>query len=194
MNYSSNYNFKKPSSSDYYNVSDFNDNFDAIDTALNSIESDLNTSNSNLSTHVANSLYSSSGLHGIRYYSNKLEVNVNGTWTEVGAYTHINNRITSPSGLHGIRYYNNNLQYYNTSNSTWTDVKLKINTVYTATLSAGSTSVMIINSAITTNSVLSFYTSVYGLNPKDVSVINGGVTLTFDAQQSSVTVGVRIDG
>ena len=40
--YTSNYNLKKPASSDFYNVADFNGNADIIDTALNSkLEKDL---------------------------------------------------------------------------------------------------------------------------------------------------------
>ena len=40
--YTTNYNLKKPASSDFYNVADFNGNADIIDTALNSkLEKDL---------------------------------------------------------------------------------------------------------------------------------------------------------
>ncbi len=63
-----------------------------------------------------------------------------------------------------------------------------------ATLAAGATSVTISDSRITTNSALSFYTSVYGTNPTAVSVANGSVTLTFDAQNADMEVGVRVDG
>ncbi len=63
-----------------------------------------------------------------------------------------------------------------------------------ATLAAGATSVTISDSRITTNSALSFYTSVYGTNPTAVSVANGSVTLTFDAQDADMEVGVRVDG
>ncbi len=63
-----------------------------------------------------------------------------------------------------------------------------------ATLAAGATTVTISDSQITTNSTLSFYTSVYGTNPTAVSVANGSVTLTFDAQDADMEVGVRVDG
>ena len=62
------------------------------------------------------------------------------------------------------------------------------------TLSAGATSVVISDSRITTNSALSFYTSIYGVNPTAVSVANGSVTLTFDTQTVAMEVGVRVDG
>ena len=61
-------------------------------------------------------------------------------------------------------------------------------------LQAGETSVTIESDQITENSVLSFYTSVYGVNPTEVTVETGSVTLSFDAQENDLTVEVRIDG
>lgn len=63
-----------------------------------------------------------------------------------------------------------------------------------STLAAGATSITISDSRITTNSALSFYTSIYGVNPTAVSVATGQVTLTFDSQSTAMTVGVRVDG
>lgn len=62
------------------------------------------------------------------------------------------------------------------------------------TLTAGATSVTIEDDRITDNSILSFYTSIYGVNPKTVSVSNGSVALTFKVQTVAMEVGVRIDG
>lgn len=62
------------------------------------------------------------------------------------------------------------------------------------TLAAGATSITISDSRITTDSALSFYTSIYGVNPKTVSVSNGSVKLTFKAQTAAMEVGVRVDG
>lgn len=62
----------------------------------------------------------------------------------------------------------------------------------TATLAAGATTVTIQNAAITTSSTLDFYTDVFGVNPTNVAVSAGEVTLTFEAQQSAVGVKVRI--
>lgn len=67
-------------------------------------------------------------------------------------------------------------------------------TVTKGTLAVGATSIVLSNSKITTNSVLSIYTSVWGVNPKAVTVESGKVTLTFDAQTVAVEVGVRVDG
>ena len=66
--------------------------------------------------------------------------------------------------------------------------------IYVATLLAGSTTVTIANANITTSSALSFYSSIYGINPITVSVSNGSVTLTFAEQSVDMTVGVKIDG
>ena len=60
------------------------------------------------------------------------------------------------------------------------------------TLSAGSTSITFSDSLITTDSTLDFYTSIYGVSPKTVSVASGSVTLTFKAQTTDVKVKVVI--
>lgn len=67
-------------------------------------------------------------------------------------------------------------------------------TITKGTLAVGATSIVLGNSKITTNSVLSIFTSVWGVNPKTVTVASGQVTLTFDAQTVAVEVGVRVDG
>lgn len=63
-----------------------------------------------------------------------------------------------------------------------------------ATLAAGAISITISDSRITTDSVLSFYTSKYGVNPTDATATTGSVTLTFDALEEDIEVGVRVDG
>lgn len=81
-------------------------------------------------------------------------------------------------------------------NATNTEVN-SINTrlgITRATLTAGETSITISDERITTDSVLSFYTDIYGVNPTAVSVKTGSVTLTFKAQTKAIEVGVRVDG
>lgn len=68
--------------------------------------------------------------------------------------------------------------------SSWTDL--------TATLTAGNTSVTISDSAILTTSTIDIYTDTFGVNPTDVVVATGSITLTFEAQQSDVSVKVRV--
>lgn len=64
--------------------------------------------------------------------------------------------------------------------------------IITGTLVAGQTSITILSDYITIDSVLDFYTSIYGVNPLSVSVVAGAVTLTFNAQATDMTVGVKI--
>lgn len=63
-----------------------------------------------------------------------------------------------------------------------------------AVLAAGATSVTIEDDRITTDSALSFYTSIFGVNPTAASIDTGSVTLTFKAQTEDMEVGVRVDG
>ena len=66
--------------------------------------------------------------------------------------------------------------------------------VVTGTLPIGATSITISNARITTDSILDFYTSIYGVNPATVTVSAGQVVLTFPVQTVAMTVGVRING
>ena len=63
-----------------------------------------------------------------------------------------------------------------------------------ATLTAGSTSLVFTNSAITTNSTVDPYVddSFYGVNPTAVVIANGSVTLIFNEQAVDIPVKVRI--
>lgn len=91
-------------------------------------------------------------------------------------------------------YYGYAKTYSDTNLATaeaYVDDKLEI---ITGTLSAGNTSITITDDGITTSSIFSFYTSEYGVNPTAVSVSTGSIVLTFDEQETDITVGVRIDG
>lgn len=68
--------------------------------------------------------------------------------------------------------------------SSWTDL--------TDTLTVGSTSVTISDSAILTTSTIDIYTDTFGVNPTNVVVTTGSITLTFEVQQSDVVVKVRV--
>lgn len=67
------------------------------------------------------------------------------------------------------------------------------NTYVEGTLSAGSTSITLSHSSITTSSVLDFYTSIFGVSPTACTATTGKVTLTFDAQSTAMTVRVVIN-
>lgn len=71
--------------------------------------------------------------------------------------------------------------------------ELTEDSIITGTLTAGQTSITISSDYITADSVLDFYTSIYGVNPLTVSVVAGSVTLTFNAQATDMTVGVKIE-
>lgn len=62
----------------------------------------------------------------------------------------------------------------------------------TSTLTAGATSLTFTNSKITTNSTVDIYSSVYGVNPKTVTLSNGSIAMTFKAQSSDVSVKVVV--
>lgn len=66
--------------------------------------------------------------------------------------------------------------------------------IITGTLTAGETSVLIESATINENSILAFYTSVYGANPTGVTVSAGSVVLTFEARENDLIVGVQING
>ena len=60
------------------------------------------------------------------------------------------------------------------------------------TLTAGETTITLTYYSITTDSTFDFYTSIYGVSPTNVTVANGSVTLEFDAQETDMTVEVRV--
>lgn len=60
------------------------------------------------------------------------------------------------------------------------------------TLSAGSTSITLSSSAITTSSVIEPFTSIFGVNPTAIMVSSGSAVLTFPAQTVDMTVMIRV--
>ena len=64
--------------------------------------------------------------------------------------------------------------------------------ILTGTLTAGQTSLVITSEDITTSSIIDIYTDVFGVDPTNVTVANGSITITFDAQASDLSVKVVI--
>lgn len=62
----------------------------------------------------------------------------------------------------------------------------------TDTLTAGETELVFTNNSITTDSTIDVYTDTYGINPTNVVVATGTITLTFEAQSADLGVKVRI--
>ena len=65
-------------------------------------------------------------------------------------------------------------------------------TEVTGTLTAGNTSITLSNAAIETTSTIDVYTDTFGVNPTNISVSSGSVTLTFAVQASNLGVKVRV--
>ena len=68
--------------------------------------------------------------------------------------------------------------------ASWVDI--------TGTLAAGSTSLTISDVSILTTSTIDVYTDTFGVNPTNVVVATGSVTLTFEAQNNNIGVKVRV--
>lgn len=74
----------------------------------------------------------------------------------------------------------------------WKDTVDKSLDITRGILKAGETEVTIEDSRITTNSAFDLYTSVFGVNPIDISVTTGSITLTFEVRITDLEVGVRV--
>lgn len=67
--------------------------------------------------------------------------------------------------------------------TSWTDV--------IGTLTAGATSITLSDASITTSSTIDIYTDL-DVDYNSISVSTGSVTVTFDAQQSNMSVKARV--
>ena len=87
--------------------------------------------------------------------------------------------------------------------STMNGLESRINSAFSAlapagfvevmgTLSSGATTCVITTSSITTTATYDIFCDVYGLAPESVGVLEGEMTLTFEAQESDVSVKVRV--
>lgn len=62
----------------------------------------------------------------------------------------------------------------------------------TGTLTAGSTTLAFTDAAISSNSIVDIYVSVYGISPTAASIADNTLTLTFETQASDLGVMVVI--
>lgn len=62
------------------------------------------------------------------------------------------------------------------------------------TLNPGTTVITFSDARIKGDTVFSFYSSIYGVNPERVMVGSGVIQIMWPAQETEMTVGVRIDG
>ena len=64
---------------------------------------------------------------------------------------------------------------------------------FTGTLTAGSTTITFQDNAITTDSIEDgIFTDIWGVFPTNVAITTGQIVITFPAQQSNMSVKVRI--
>lgn len=75
--------------------------------------------------------------------------------------------------------------------TTWQQLRTK-NVVTTATLTAGDTCLVIIDTNIKADSLFDIYTDKYGVNPTNVTSRSGSMALFFEAQTSDINVKVVI--
>lgn len=65
-------------------------------------------------------------------------------------------------------------------------------TVLRGVLTAGETSLVINDTSISEGDVVEVCTSKYGVNPTEVAVANGSITLTFSSQTANLNVVVKV--
>jgi hypothetical protein len=83
--FTSNFKLKKPAQTDFYNVADFNENMNIVDTQLASHRDDV--------------VNSSQGIHRIRYYQDKLQVKNGTSWITASNMGTLNSLADDVSGL-----------------------------------------------------------------------------------------------
>lgn len=72
------------------------------------------------------------------------------------------------------------------------DLEDEMPEILTGTLTAGQTSLTIASAYITTNSIIDIYVDVFGVDPTNVVVTTGSITITFDVQTTDLSVKVVI--
>jgi hypothetical protein len=73
-----------------------------------------------------------------------------------------------------------------------TKIESMFGTVITGTLTTGATSLTLKNNNIKTTSMIDIYTDNFSIYPTDVTVSDGSITLTFDAQTVDVNIKVVV--
>lgn len=104
----------------------------------------------------------------------------------------LNNRVITSTNVFAVVVSTNQDDIFVLERSVSTGVKLDYIAELTGTLTAGNTSITLQDASITTNSTIDIYTDTFGVNPTDVVVAAGSVTLTFEAQASDLGVKVRV--
>ena len=126
----------------------------------------------------------------------KISVFSAGTVDQSSYFLQANNGASSKVSAENIGDFTNTSQTYSGLNTTAKSVVGAINEVagkkLSATLTAGSTSLTFTDASITTSSWVKPYASVWGVMCTNMVVSAGSVVLTFEAQDSDITVGVEV--
>jgi len=88
---------------------------------------------------------------------------------------------------------NKDLLIYDSTNNRWANSQLYRE--ITGTLTIGSTSVVLTNTytdVTVANASLEVFTDTFGVNPTDIAISGDNISLTFEAQSSTVNVKVRL--
>ncbi len=145
------------------------------DSALQSVsKSDVGLGN--VGNFKAVSTVASQGLSDTEKANARANIGA-GTSSFSGSYNDLSGKPTIPSAV---------------TDSTVSGWGYKKFTEVTGTLAANATSLVLSNSAITTSSTVEIFSSVFGVSPTGMTVEAGKVTLTFNAQSSSVSIKARI--
>ena len=72
------------------------------------------------------------------------------------------------------------------------DITVSTGTTLTAVLAAGETTLTFTDAAITGDSIIDIYTTIFGVSPSAMEQNENTLTLTFDAQTDAVGVKVRV--
>lgn len=111
------------------------------------------------------------------------------TWNNKGTYSKPSGGIPKSDLSSDVQSSLDNAELIGDLN---TDVTALKGTTITGTLSAGQTSLVLSNSAITTNSTIDYYVDRFGVSATNIVVTSGKITMTFKAQSSALNIKVIV--
>lgn len=109
----------------------------------------------------------------------------------VGNNFALNGRVITSTNMFAVVVSTNQNDIFILERSVSTGVRLDYKYQLQGTLTAGQTTLTLTDNRISTDDVFDFYTSIYTVNPTDISVSAGSMTLTFEAQSTDLNVKVR---
>lgn len=110
----------------------------------------------------------------------------------VGNNFALNGRVITSKNVFAVVVSTNQDDIFILERSVNTGVRLDCIAELTATLTAGQTTLTFTDSNIQLDSVFDYYTSIFGVSPTNAVVTSGQLVLTFEAQDSDMSVKVRV--